>query len=101
MAPEDDDDGWDPEAVVHVEITEELDLHTFAPRDVKDLTAEYLDAAVARGFTEVRIVHGKGVGVLREIVHGVLRTHAAVERFALAEERRGGWGATIVKLRRS
>ena len=96
----DDDEPWDPDAVVELPITDELDLHTFAPRDVKDLVGEYLEAALAKGFVEVRIVHGKGVGVLREIVHGVLRTHAAVEHFALAEERRGGWGATIVKLRR-
>src|SRR5258705_2092636 len=96
-----ENDDWDPEAVVQVPITDELDLHTFAPRDVKDVVGEYLRAAVERGFVEVRIVHGKGVGVQREIVHGVLRRHPAVERFVLAGERRGGWGATLVTLRRA
>ena len=97
---DDDDDDFDPEAVIEMPITEELDLHTFAPRDVADVVDEYLRAAAERGFVDVRIVHGKGVGVQREIVHGVLRRHAAVERFVLADERRGGWGATLVTLRR-
>jgi dsDNA-specific endonuclease/ATPase MutS2 len=100
VAPDDhDDDDWDPEAVVEVPITCELDLHAFLPRDVKDVTREYLDACVERGFREVRLVHGKGVGVQREIVHGVLRAHPAVESFVLADASRGGWGATIVRLR--
>ncbi len=94
------DDDWDPDAVVEVPITDELDLHSFAPRDVADVVEEYLRAAHERGFAEVRIVHGKGVGVQREIVHGVLRRHVAVERFVLADAGRGGWGATIVSLRR-
>jgi dsDNA-specific endonuclease/ATPase MutS2 len=98
---EDDDDDFDPEAVVELAITDELDLHTFAPRDVADVVEEYLRVAAERGFAEVRIVHGKGVGVQREIVHGVLRRHPAVERFVLADERRGGWGATLVTLRRA
>ncbi len=96
---EDDDAPWDPDAVVELPITDELDLHTFAPRDVKDLVGEYLEAAQARGFVEVRIIHGKGVGVLREIVHGVLKTHPLVAGFQLGDARRGSWGATIVRLK--
>jgi dsDNA-specific endonuclease/ATPase MutS2 len=95
----DDDEDFDPEAVVEVPITDELDLHAFAPRDVADVVRSYLEAAIERGFAEVRIVHGKGVGVQREIVHNVLRGHPAVAGFTLADGRRGGWGATVVKLR--
>jgi dsDNA-specific endonuclease/ATPase MutS2 len=97
---DDDDAPWDPDAIVEVPITDELDLHAFAPRDVKDVVGEYLEAARGKGFTEVRIVHGKGVGVLREIVHGVLKQHPAVEHFTLADGQRGSWGATIVRLKR-
>jgi dsDNA-specific endonuclease/ATPase MutS2 len=96
---DDDDDDVDPEKVVEVPITDELDLHTFAPRDVKALVGDYLDECVAKGFAEVRIVHGKGVGTLRRIVHGVLASHPAVAGYTLAGAARGGWGATIVKLK--
>ncbi len=87
------------EEVVAVAITEELDLHHFRPREVGSLVPEYLEAAQAAGFARVRIVHGKGTGVLRERVHAILRRHPAVAAFALADERRGGWGATVVELR--
>lgn len=97
---DDDDAPFDPDAVVTVPITDELDLHTFAPRDVAALVADYLDEAAAAGFAEVRIVHGKGVGVLRRIVHGALERHPRVAGFRLAEAPRGGWGATIVALKR-
>jgi dsDNA-specific endonuclease/ATPase MutS2 len=95
---EEDDDEL---AAVEVELTDELDLHTFAPRDVADLVAHYVDECAARGFERVRIVHGKGTGTLRRVVHGVLERHDKVERFALADERAGGWGATLAWLRRS
>jgi dsDNA-specific endonuclease/ATPase MutS2 len=100
---DDDDDDEEPELpeVVEVAIGPELDLHTFAPADVAELVADYLDECAARGFAEVRIVHGKGTGTLRRIVHGVLDRHAAVAGYALAEGRRGGWGATVVRLRRT
>jgi len=88
----------DDDEVVVVEITDELDLHTFAPSDVADLVAEYLRCAQARGFGSVRIVHGKGKGVLRTIVHAVLERHDAVVSYRLADERGGGWGATLVEL---
>ena len=82
--------------VVEVPITDELDLHTFLPRDCADVVTEYLLAAQAAGFTTVRIVHGKGTGTLRRIVHGVLAGHPAVKSFHAAE--RGSWGATAVEL---
>jgi len=79
-------------------ITDELDLHTFRPRDVKELVADYLDEAVAQGFRQVRIIHGKGVGTLRTIVHAVLEQHPRVASYRLGDERGGGWGATLVEL---
>jgi dsDNA-specific endonuclease/ATPase MutS2 len=90
--PRDDDD------VTVVEITDELDLHTFAPADVADLVDEYLREAAQRGFTRVRIVHGKGRGVLRRTVHAVLDRHPRVASYRLGDERSGGWGATVVEL---
>ncbi|HEV8480084.1 MAG TPA: Smr/MutS family protein [Candidatus Eisenbacteria bacterium] len=76
-----------------------LDLHTFQPRDVKPLVNDYLDACRERGIFEVRIIHGKGIGMLRDTVHAVLRARVDVEDFRLAPEDRGGWGATIVRLK--
>ena len=89
----------DPDAVVAVAITDELDLHHFAPREVGDLVTEYLDAAQAEGLTVVRIIHGKGIGALRRTVHAVLARHPAVLSHRPGGDREGGWGATIVTLR--
>lgn len=75
-----------------------LDLHTFHPREVKDLVPDYLDECVARGIGEVRIIHGKGKGVLRRTVHAILERRSDVLEFGLAPAHRGGWGATLVTL---
>jgi len=77
-----------------------LDLHTFSPADVKDLVPEYLMACHERGIRQVRIIHGKGVGTIRSIVQSVLEKLPYVESFGTAEEEAGGWGATIVILRK-
>ena len=77
-----------------------LDLHTFAPRDVKDLVPEYLAECRKRGIRAVRIIHGKGTGALRETVHGILRTLPGVIAFGLAPGNAGGWGATVVTLKK-
>ena len=79
-------------------IEDTLDLHTFAPRDVKALVADYLELAAARGFAEVRIIHGKGQGTLRRIVHAVCADHPRVAGFRLAGDA-SAWGATVVSLR--
>ena len=84
-----------------VPITDELDLHAFSARDVPELVAEFLREAQAAGLTEVRIVHGKGIGVQREAVARVLAVHPAVASYAPAPAHRGHWGATIVILRRA
>ena len=93
---EDEDEPFEEPTVV---ITDSLDLHTFKPADVPELIPDYLDECVARGFREVRIIHGKGRGTLRRIVHGALERHPAVERFRLGGEGAGQWGATLVWLK--
>jgi DNA-nicking Smr family endonuclease len=86
-------------APVEVEIGTALDLHEFAPRDVPMALAGYLEAARERGFREVRVVHGKGKGVQRARVHQLLAQSPHVLEFHEGPPERGGWGATIVRLR--
>jgi DNA-nicking Smr family endonuclease len=74
-----------------------LDLHTFHPRDVKDLVPEYLLECRKRGILSVRIIHGKGIGALRETVHSILSRLPEVISYHLASDA-SGWGATIVEL---
>ena len=88
-----------PEGVV-VPITEELDLHTFAPRDVPVVVGEYLTACRERGLFVVRLIHGRGKGVQRAVVRRLLSTLPEVETFDDAPPGAGHWGATIVRLRR-
>jgi dsDNA-specific endonuclease/ATPase MutS2 len=77
-----------------------LDLHTFRPADVKGVVTDYLAECRARGILEVRIIHGKGIGQLRQTVHSILAKHPDVISFALAGEAYGGSGATFVTLAR-
>ena len=74
-----------------------LDLHTFAPHEVKELVADYVDECAARGILELRVIHGKGTGALRRLVHAVLERHELVVSFRVADD--GNWGATVVTLR--
>ncbi|WP_414039609.1 Smr/MutS family protein [Acidithiobacillus sp. M4-SHS-6] len=74
-----------------------LDLHAFRPREVPDLVREYLHSCRAAGITEIRIIHGKGRGVLRETVHALLRREPMVKNFRLANDR-SSWGATLVDI---
>ena len=90
----------EPDPVV-LPIEDALDLHTFAPRDVLSVVDEYLRAAAARGLREVRLIHGKGKGVQRAAIQSMLRGHPLAESFFDGPEGRGGWGATIVRLRPS
>jgi len=76
-----------------------LDLHLFKPAEVGDLVPDYLEECRQRGIRQVRIVHGKGTGQLRERVHAILRRTPEVESFSLAQGAMGGWGATVVELR--
>jgi hypothetical protein len=84
---------------VRVPLEDALDLHPFAPRDIPDVVAEYLVQARAAGLGEVRLIHGRGRGVQREAVRRVLAASPLVLAFADAAPERGGWGATIVRLR--
>jgi DNA-nicking Smr family endonuclease len=84
---------------VNLPIEDSLDLHAFAPRDVRPVVDEYLKEARARGFREVRLIHGRGIGVQRASVQALLARHPLVERFFDATPERGGWGATIAVLK--
>jgi DNA-nicking Smr family endonuclease len=75
-----------------------LDLHTFHPREVRDLLPEYLMACREKGILDVRIIHGKGTGMLRETVHTLLKRLPEVISFRLAGQDAGSWGATLVRL---
>jgi DNA-nicking Smr family endonuclease len=80
---------------VELPIEDCIDLHTFRPREVADVVEEYLYQAALKGFRHVRIVHGRGIGVQREIVHSILRKHQGVLSFSDAPDR----GATLVALK--
>ena len=86
------------EAAFELPIDGVLDLHTFSPKEVKDLVPEYIGECLRRGITEVRIVHGKGTGTLKAIVHSILKSDPRVVSFRDAGLDAGGWGATLVKL---
>ncbi len=84
---------------IEFEINGELDLHTFRPTELGELVPDYIGLCLERGIVRVRIIHGKGIGTLRETVHALLRRDPRVVRFQLADPSEGGWGATIAWLR--
>lgn len=86
---------------VHIPITGELDLHTFAPSETKAVLEAYFEACLTKKIYHVRVIHGKGTGTLRETVHSHLRHSSLVDSFRLGDETTGGWGATLVTLRRT
>jgi dsDNA-specific endonuclease/ATPase MutS2 len=88
----------DPEPV-RIPITDVFDLHSVPPRDVKPVVEEYLHEARRLGFKALRIVHGRGIGVQREIVRSVLARLDFVADYRDAPAEAGGWGATVVTLR--
>ncbi len=102
VEPSPDDETWDPSepfgAAAEFPITETLDLHGLPPKMVPEVVASYLAEARRLGYRDVRIVHGKGIGVQRERVRAMLGRTDFVEHFADAPAERGGWGATVVRL---
>jgi dsDNA-specific endonuclease/ATPase MutS2 len=76
-----------------------IDLHPFQPKDISSVVEEYLQQCVEAGIPQVRIIHGRGRGVQRNIVRSLLQKHPAVASFRDAPAEAGGWGATIVVLK--
>ena len=95
--PELDLDSPFPDPVT-IPITDVFDLHTIQPREVRLVVEEYLSEARRLGFSQVRIIHGKGIGVQREMVHTILARTPFVLSWSDAPPEAGGWGATIVSL---
>jgi DNA-nicking Smr family endonuclease len=87
------------EQTVSIPIEGVLDLHTFAPKDVKELLPEYLMLCRDKGIMEVRIIHGKGTGSLKTMVLAQLKKIPLVASAEDAEPSRGGWGSTVVYLK--
>ena len=83
---------------VPLEIDGVLDLHMFPPNQVKNLVGDYLEECLGAGILDVRIIHGKGIGVLRTIVYSILEKHPDVESFGHPNDS-GSWGATVVRLK--
>ena len=84
---------------VELPINGELDLHSFRPSDLGDLIPDYIEACLEKDIRRLRIIHGKGIGTLRTTVHKLLERDSRVERFQLADQTEGGWGATIAWLK--
>jgi DNA-nicking Smr family endonuclease len=85
---------------IKIPIEDHLDLHTFRPQEVSDLLDDYFEECLRVGITSVRIIHGKGKGILKKRVHALLRKHPLVIDFKEAGAAAGGWGATLVELGR-
>ena len=84
---------------LRIPITDVFDLHSVPPREVQPVVEAYLEEARKLGFKALRIIHGRGIGVQREMVRAVLARTEYVESFGDAPAEAGGWGATVVTLR--
>lgn len=96
---EEDEEAGGADAAVELPITDVLDLHSFRPAEVKDVVRDYLDAAHEKGLRHLRIIHGRGVGVQRQMVRTLLERDPRVISFGDAPAEAGGWGATWLILR--
>jgi DNA-nicking Smr family endonuclease len=85
---------------IEIPIDGVLDLHTFLPKEVKALLYDYIDACRDKEIFSLRIIHGKGTGVLKKRVQGILKSHPDVVSFSDAPVQAGGWGATLVELKK-
>ena len=84
---------------VEIPIEDVLDLHPFQPKEIRDVALDYLSEARRRGFRQVRLIHGRGIGVQRERIHSLLRSLNWVAAFHDADPSGGGWGSTVVLFR--
>jgi len=89
---------FDAPEVIELPIDGVLDLHGFNPKEIKELVPDYIEECLKREIHQVRIIHGKGTGTLRRIVHSILEKHPKVREYRLAGHGSGGWGATLVDL---
>lgn len=89
----------DSDEPVRLPVTDVFDLHTVPPRDVAGVVEAYLEEAHAAGFKALRIIHGRGIGVQREVVRKILARTPYVLDYRDAPAEAGGWGATVVTLR--
>lgn len=85
---------------VKIPIEDVIDLHTFKPKDVPDLLKDYFSACIDKGIFSVRVIHGKGKGLLKKRVQEILSGNTMVESFRDAPQEAGGWGATLVELKK-
>jgi dsDNA-specific endonuclease/ATPase MutS2 len=89
----------DAEVVTVLPIDGVLDLHTFSPRDVPDLLDDYFAACLEKRILDLRIIHGKGKGILRDRVRSILARHPLVQGWTETPLEAGSWGATLVRLK--
>jgi DNA-nicking Smr family endonuclease len=99
-SPDEDSISTDTEEPISIPIDGVLDLHTFSPKDLPGLLEDYIAACLEQDILDLRIIHGKGKGILRDSVIAILKRHAHVESFSQAPLEAGGWGATTVRLKR-
>lgn len=87
------------ESIVVIPIEDVLDLHWFQAKEIPNLIDDYFSACIQKGIFSVRIIHGKGKGILKKRVESILKTHPNVLSFKQAPPEAGGWGAVIVQLK--
>jgi len=86
--------------IIKLEIDGILDLHPFSPKDLKYLIPDYIDECLKGHIYQIRFIHGKGKGNIRRSVHALLERNKSVAAYNLADQVSGGWGATIVILKK-
>jgi dsDNA-specific endonuclease/ATPase MutS2 len=89
----------DEDELIRIPVTDVFDLHTVPPREVRAVVENYLEEAYGMGFRALRIIHGRGIGVQREMVRSILSKTPFVASFSDAPLEAGGWGATVITLR--